>query len=131
MLVTSDTCAPVRNLALQYPRSALHDGYLLVYLTARDRGRGEAALRLLPTDGQLKSSKALGQYGGLTDVNYGQLDISDSNSIDSFCAFLQKEHPEGIDVLVNNAGVALDGFGTIFCFPSSSNREACIWEAVS
>jgi hypothetical protein len=114
-----DTFPPVRNLALQYPRSALHDGPLLVYLTARDRGRGEAALRLLLTDGQLKSAKALAHDGGPTDVKYCQLDTSDGNSIDSFCAFLRKEHPEGIDVLVNNAGVALDGFGTIFASPAA------------
>jgi carbonyl reductase 1 len=102
---------PVRNLALQYPRSALNDGPLLVYLTARDRGRGEAALQRLQTDRQLQSAKALAQDGGLTDVQYHQLDISDGGSIASFCDFLKKEHPEGIDVLVNNAGVALDGFG--------------------
>lgn len=110
----------MRNLALQYPRSALNDGPLLVYLTARDRGRGEAAVQRLETDRQLKSAKALAQDGGLTDVKYHPLDISDSRSIDSFCEFLKKEHPEGIDVLVNNAGVALDGFGRMPRSPSTA-----------
>ena len=101
----------VRNLALQYPQSALNDGPFLVYLTARDRGRGEAALQQLQTDGQLKGAKGLSQDGGPTELKYRQLDVSDSKSIGSFCEFLRKEHPEGIDVLVNNAGIALDGFG--------------------
>jgi carbonyl reductase 1 len=113
----------VRNLALQYPQSALNDGPFLVYLTARDRGRGEAALQQLQTDGQLKGAKSLSQDGGPTELKYRQLDISDSKSIGSFFEFLRKEHPEGIDVLVNNAGIALDGFGR-FSFPyRSSNKK--------
>lgn len=80
-------------------------------MTARDKGRGEAALEQLRTDPQLKNAKALKQDGGLTDVKYHQLDISDSKSITTFCDFLKKEHSDGIDVLVNNAGVALNGFG--------------------
>jgi carbonyl reductase 1 len=103
----------VRNLALQYPRSALNDGPLLIYLAARDGGRGDAAVQRLQHDPQLLRAKALAHDGGLTHLQYRQLDISDRGSIDSFCAFLTKEHPEGIDVLVNNAGVALDGFGKI------------------
>jgi carbonyl reductase 1 len=121
----------VRNLALQYPKSALNDGPLLIYLTARDSGRGEAALQQLQTDEQLKRAKALAQYGGPTDVKYHQLDISDSKSIYSFCEYLKKEHPEGIDVLINNAGVALNGFGTISFFSSSSNAKAYVLEPTS
>lgn len=108
----------MRNLALQYPRSALNGGPLLIYLTARDRGRGEAALQQLHADPALRSSKALAHDGGPTDVKYHQLDVSDSRSIDSFCNFLKTEHPEGIDVLVNNAGVAFDGFGVASLFLS-------------
>lgn len=39
------------------------------------------------------------------------LDISDVGSIHAFRDFLTREHPEGIDVVVNNAGIAMDGFG--------------------
>jgi carbonyl reductase 1 len=113
----------VRNLALQYPQSALSDGPFLIYLTARDRGRGEAALQQLQTDGQLKGAKSLSQDGGPTELKYRQLDISDSKSIGSFCEFLRKEHPEGIDVLVNNAGIALDGFGRLSFSYRSSNKK--------
>ena len=105
------TKGKVRNIALRYSGSALNDGPLLIYLTARDQGRGEAALQLLQTDGKLKRAKALAQDGGSTHVKYHQLDISDKASISSFCDFLKSEHPEGIDVMVNNAGVALNGLG--------------------
>lgn len=122
----------MRNLALQYPKSALNDGPLLVYLTARDRGRGEVALRQLQTDVQLQSAKALVQDGGHTDVKYHQLDISDSGSIDSLCEFLRKEHSEGIDVLVNNAGVALDGFGmTLSCAAARMRMQPLVRESGS
>jgi len=120
----------VRNLALQYPQSALNDGPFLVYLTARDRGRGEAALQQLQTDGQLKDAKGLLQDGGPTELKYRQLDISDSKSIGSFCEFLRKEHPEGIDVLVNNAGIALDGFGRFSFSYRSSNKRVYAHEPI-
>lgn len=96
---------------MQYPKSALNDGPMVLYLTARDRGRGEAALEQLQSDSQLKDAKALKQDGGLTDIKYHQLDISDSKSISAFCDFLKTEHAHGVDILVNNAGVALNGFG--------------------
>ena len=109
----------VRHIALRYPKSALKDGPLLVYLTARDRGRGEAALQQLKSDAQLKSATSLAQDDGLTEVEYHQLDISDNTSIDTFCEFLKSKHPDGIDVLVNNAGVALNGFGRMSTFSNA------------
>ena len=102
--------AIVRHLALQYPSSNLKDGPLLIYLTARDRQRGEAALKSLESDAQLTSAKALYTHGGLTQVQYHPLDIAQTKSIQELRAHLEKTHPDGIDVLVNNAGIALDGF---------------------
>ena len=99
----------VRNLALEYPKSASNDGSFLIYLTARDPERGEKALEQLRADSKLKRAKALTQDGGPTDIMYHQLDISDSKSITSFCKFLRKEHPDGIDIVINNAGIAMDG----------------------
>ena len=96
--------AIVRQLALQYPTSPLNNGPLLIYLTARDKGRGEAAVKSLHEDSQLKRAKALRSDGGLTDIQYHELDISDTMSIRGFAAFLKKEHAEGIDFVVNNAG---------------------------
>ncbi|XP_069688609.1 carbonyl reductase [NADPH] 3-like isoform X2 [Periplaneta americana] len=63
----------------------------LVYLTARDVGRGEAAVAEL---------KKLG-----LEPKFHQLDITDQESLDSFRDFIKKEHG-GIDILVNNAAMA-------------------------
>lgn len=102
---------PVRQLALQYPKSQLNNGSLLIYLTARDKSRGEKALSDIRDDADLKQAKALTAHSGLADIKYHQLDISDSSSISSLASFLKKEHPEGVDFVINNAGIAMQGFG--------------------
>jgi carbonyl reductase 1 len=111
ILFSSFTRPLVRNLALQYPSSTFNNGPLLIYLTARNTSRGEAAVKALYSDDQLIKAKALRKDGGLTDIRYHDLDISEPNSIKVFGEFLVKEHPDGIDVVVNNAGVAMNGFG--------------------
>ncbi|KAI9761894.1 MAG: hypothetical protein M1840_001547 [Geoglossum simile] len=103
--------ATVRNLALQYPASAFNNGPLLIYLTSRDKSRGEEALESISNDAQLKKAKALVADGGLVDVRHHALDIAKATTIQSFADFLQKEHPQGIDFVVNNAGIAMSGFG--------------------
>lgn len=103
--------AIVRNLALQYPSSTFNNGPLLIYLTARDQGRGEEAVKSLQNDAQLKKAKALTTDGGLATIKYHGLDISKEKSIIDFAAFLKKEHPDGLDMVVNNAGIAMEGFG--------------------
>ncbi|XP_021941630.1 carbonyl reductase [NADPH] 1-like [Zootermopsis nevadensis] len=62
-----------------------------VYLTARNVGRGEAAVAEL---------KKLG-----LKPKFHQLDITDQNSLDTFYDYMKKEYG-GIDVLVNNAAIA-------------------------
>lgn len=103
--------AIVRNLALQYPTSNFNNGSFLIYLTARDQVKGSEALKSLHNDNQLKSAKVLRDHGGLTNIQYHQLDISEKQSIDDLAAFLKNEHPEGIDLVINNAGMAMQGFG--------------------
>ncbi|KAK1987773.1 carbonyl reductase [Colletotrichum cereale] len=102
--------AVVRQLALQYPKSHLNNGSLLIYLTARDKSRGEQAVSDIQGDADLKQAKALSAHGGAADIKYHQLDISDSNSISTLASFLKKEHPDGIDFVINNAGIAMQGF---------------------
>ena len=102
--------AIVRQLALRYPSSTLNNGPLLIYLTARNEQRGQDALSSLQSDSQLKSAKALSSHGGLSDFKYLPLDIDDQSSIKGFADKLKAEHPDGIDVLVNNAGIAMNGF---------------------
>lgn len=65
-----------------------------VYLTARDSERGKAAVTQLSEEGL----KPL----------FHQLDINDLESIQTLRDFL-KEKYGGLDVLVNNAGIAFKG----------------------
>lgn len=100
----------VRNLALQYPSSPLRSGPFLIYLTARSAERGAEAVKKLNSDPVLKAAKVLAQDGGDTIIKFQTLDINDHGSIHAFRDFLKNEHPEGIDIVVNNAGIAMDGF---------------------
>jgi carbonyl reductase 1 len=101
----------VRQLALQYPKSPLNSGPFLIYLTARDKGRGEDALKDLHEDTQLKQAKALKEDGGLAEIKYHTLDITDKESIKSFAGHLKQAHGDGIDFVIHNAGIAMQGFG--------------------
>ncbi|KFM77920.1 Carbonyl reductase [NADPH] 1, partial [Stegodyphus mimosarum] len=65
------------------------DGH--VYLTARDEGRGRAAVKLLEQEG--------------LNPRFHLLDISCSESIKTLASFLKAEY-DGLDVLVNNAAIA-------------------------
>ncbi|MBN3312009.1 CBR1 reductase, partial [Atractosteus spatula] len=62
-----------------------------VYITARDVGRGQAAVQSLKSEG--------------LNPLFHQLDITDLTSIRTLRDFL-KERYGGIDVLINNAGIA-------------------------
>ncbi|KAK4293800.1 hypothetical protein Pmani_033524 [Petrolisthes manimaculis] len=63
----------------------------IVYLTARDEGRGQAAVEEL---------KKLG-----LSARFHQLDIDDAASISTFAEYIKKTY-DGLDVLVNNAAMA-------------------------
>jgi carbonyl reductase 1 len=105
--------AIVRQLALQYPRSPFSGNGsipLLIYLTARNESRGQQALKDIRADPKLEDAKALQEDGGLTSVQYLPLDIDSEKSIDDFASKIKISHPEGIDFLINNAGMAMDGF---------------------
>jgi carbonyl reductase 1 len=107
---------------LQYPSSPLHSGPFLIYLTARSAERGAEAVKTLNSDPALKKAKVLAQDGGETTIKFQTLDISDVGSIHAFRDFLKKEHPEGIDVVINNAGIAMDGFSRLICSHDSRER---------
>ncbi|KAL7005281.1 hypothetical protein EMMF5_005118 [Cystobasidiomycetes sp. EMM_F5] len=101
--------AIVRQLALQYPKSSLNNGPLLIYLASRDSGRGKAALDAMQSDDQLTKAKALRKDGGLADVALASLDVASSQSIEDCAAMLKSKHGS-IDFVINNAGIARSGF---------------------
>jgi len=62
-----------------------------VYLTSRDKLRGEQAVQTLQNEG--------------LRARYHQLDINDDKSVEALHDYLKNEYG-GIDVLINNAGIA-------------------------
>jgi len=64
-----------------------------VILTARDAKLGEEAIKSLGSD---------------SNIEFHQLDITNEKSLDEFASYLKKKF-NGVDVLVNNAGIALMG----------------------
>jgi carbonyl reductase 1 len=107
----------VRQLALQYPKSPLNNGPFLIYLTARDKGRGEAAVKELQQDAQLKQAKALKADGGLSEIKFHAFDVTDKDSVKTLADHLKAAHSDGIDFVINNAGIALNGFGATYTEP--------------
>ncbi len=64
-----------------------------VYLTARDEGRGRAAVASLEAEG--------------LNPKFHQLDITSQESVDALKKFVLEKYG-GVDVLVNNAGMYLN-----------------------
>jgi NAD(P)-dependent dehydrogenase (short-subunit alcohol dehydrogenase family) len=81
-----------RGMGLETCRQLAVRG-MRVVLTSRDRSKGEAAVAALAADG--------------AEVSFHVLDVTDGDSIAALHEHLQEEHGR-LDVLVNNAGVALD-----------------------
>ncbi|KAM9365847.1 carbonyl reductase [NADPH] 1-like [Pholidichthys leucotaenia] len=75
-------CATVRALRRQFQGD--------IYLTARDVGRGEDAIKALASEG-------LKAY-------FYQLDITDLDNIKAAAAYFKEKH-RGVNILVNNAGM--------------------------
>lgn len=71
-----------------------------VYIGSRDAGNGERAVAAINAEGLRSEAKFL------------QLDLSDEASISAAATSLQEAHPDGIDVLINNAGFAFKNAAT-------------------
>ena len=48
---------------------------------------------------------------GLSEIKFHLLDITSSDSIKTLASDLKQAHSDGIDFVINNAGIAMDGFG--------------------
>ena len=79
-----------RGLGREVCRQLLARGHFVV-LTARDEASGRAA-------------------AGDLGAEFLPLDVADPDSVTALAAALRDRHPDGLDVLVCNAGVAMDGF---------------------
>jgi NAD(P)-dependent dehydrogenase (short-subunit alcohol dehydrogenase family) len=84
-----------RGIGLEICRQLANEG-LRVILTSRDEAKGSEA--------QTELAKSN------LDVLYHRLDVTDGASVAVFTEYLKKEHGRA-DVLVNNAGVLIDGRG--------------------
>lgn len=71
----------------------------LVYLTSRNPDLGQAAIKELNESVKPPQSQ----------LAYHQLDVSDPSSIDRFAQYIKAQHPDKVDVLINNAGIAAKG----------------------
>jgi NAD(P)-dependent dehydrogenase (short-subunit alcohol dehydrogenase family) len=82
-----------KGIGLEICRQLAAEG-LRVVLTARDEKKGLAA------------AKALAKEGG--EVRFHPLDVTDAARVEALAAWVERELG-GADVLVNNAGILLDG----------------------
>lgn len=94
--------AAVRQLAFQYPSSTFNRGPLLIYMTSRNKESGEKALQTVTQ--QIKEGLASTDSPPV-EVKLLLLDIESEESIAAFAASLAASHPEGIDIVINNAAV--------------------------
>ncbi|PWZ01922.1 NAD(P)-binding protein [Testicularia cyperi] len=92
----------VRRLANDFPSSAVYGSgneHLTIYLGARDTAKGEEAKTSILSE---VSSSARDRVS----IEVRQMDVLSSSSISN----LAKEFSSGVDILINNSGIAMDGF---------------------
>ena len=68
-----------------------------VVVACRDTGKGDAAVKQMRSD--------LGSRGPEAQLEVRQLDLADLDSVRAFAAGISDDFPDGIDLLINNAGV--------------------------
>ena len=79
----------------------------LGFETAQQLARHGASVTLAVRDttkGDQAATTMLESTAGI-DVNVGQLDVSDLDSVRAFAQRWSSDHPQGLDLLINNAGI--------------------------
>ncbi len=74
----------------------------LGFESAKQLARKGAKVTLAVRD-TTKGEHSAAAIGG--DIHVGQLDLSDLGSVREFCGTWSSDHPEGLDLLINNAGI--------------------------
>ena len=82
-----------KGLGFEICRQLAQNGYM-VLLASRDIGRGESAAAELTQQG--------------LDVRFIHIDMEDPATFDAACAYIRQDLQGRLDVLINNAGIALD-----------------------
>lgn len=82
-----------RGLGLEAARQLAQRGYKVI-MTARDPAKGLQAMEALKSQGM--------------DVEFRQLDVLNKSDIDALAHYVKKTFSK-LDVLINNAGILLDG----------------------
>lgn len=95
---------------------ALADRGLTVVLTARDQGRGQAAVESL-------------KAAGLKSVWFHQLDVVSSQSVDKLATWLKTQFG-GIDILVSAVVCILHSLAKLSSLFSRSHREIKLYECL-
>ncbi|CAG8623589.1 8351_t:CDS:2 [Paraglomus occultum] len=107
--------AIVRNLAVEYSKSIYPQTTpkLVIYLTSRDVSRGMATLAEVTRE--LEDKKVLEAEGGPAEIRFGELDITDSTSVNNFKKTVQNVCGE-VDILINNAALGTEFQGEPFSY---------------
>ena len=87
-----------QGIGLECVRLLAESGRVRPILTARDETKGRAAAAALRA-----------QLPPGAEIDFKALDIVQQSSVDDFGAWLSTAYPEGIDILINNAGMAYKG----------------------
>ncbi len=85
-----------KGIGLEVARQLGRDHGMTVLIGARDEGRGREAAEQLKTQG--------------IDARAVQLDVTDPASVEAVARQIERDFGGQLDVLVNNAGVSLDGW---------------------
>jgi NAD(P)-dependent dehydrogenase (short-subunit alcohol dehydrogenase family) len=102
-----------RTATTSYLYQKLGRSSATIYLTARDEGRGKAALKNVQGDAAVH-----------TTIEFAQLDMASKESVAKFKELIASKH-KSVDVLVNNVRSSSKSY------PNSERANCCMFRLVS